>query len=119
MTHNYRALAHVPETCTNGGGLRQSEEKYLCSEECRRMPAPAFRRNRQRGVTQAEIARVIRAAREADPGATIEFDARTQRIPIKVSPPASAPAAAVSTETPKANAWDEVYGDAAVAKRTP
>jgi hypothetical protein len=24
-----------------------------------------------------------------------------------------------TAETPKANAWDEVYGDAAVAKRTP
>jgi len=56
------------------------------------MNPPAFRRDRVRGITQAEIERVVRAAKAADPGAIVELDPITKKIRIlsaSSAPPAN------------------------------
>jgi hypothetical protein len=80
------------------------------------MAANTFRRDQQPGVTQAEFERAIRAVRAEDPGATIEFDPKTQRLAIKVSTSASA-AAATAAPGETGNPWDEVLTDAANKER--
>jgi hypothetical protein len=69
------------------------------------MPAPTFRRNRTRGVTQASIERAIRAAKAAAPDAVVEFDP----IDLKIRITNVGARAAAAT----ANPWDEVLTDAA------
>jgi hypothetical protein len=65
-------------------------------------------RDRQRGITQAEVERVLRAAKEAAPGAVVEIDPISKRIRV-LSGAQTAPDAG--------NPWDEVLTDAADTKR--
>jgi hypothetical protein len=66
--------------------------------------APAFRRNRVRGISQAAIERAIRATRETDPGATIEVDPISKCI--RVTRLSAAAAAAVPVQSPTTDDLD-------------
>jgi hypothetical protein len=84
------------------------------------MVAPAFRRDRVRGISQADISRAVRAAKECGPGNIVEVDPIGKRIRIIARPDSADAAAKASPGDPcrdSANPWDEVLTHAADKER--
>jgi hypothetical protein len=75
------------------------------------MAANSFRRDRQRGITQAAITRSIRAAKAADPDAIVEVDPISNRIRILNGAPAAKENAVNPTADEALKEWQKKHAD--------
>jgi hypothetical protein len=87
-------LLQVPPWIVDSHPECEPKQKQICQPDGSHLPAPAFRRNRQRGLTDASIKRAIRAALAEAPNAIVEVDPINQKI--RITSGGTSPAAPVN-----------------------
>jgi hypothetical protein len=109
----------MSEMCTNGELVTPRLANLPSASvprESFRMPAPAFRRDRQCGLTDASIKRAIRAARAEAPDAIVEVDPINQKIRITNVGSAALAANEITTQANADEAlkeWQKKHADKA------